>query len=173
MRRCWGLLLAAAMACSPPEGETRPLLATWPKGGVKLEATEAWYDGEWVKHGRASFFRQDGSPQATGPYERGSESGAWVEWLEDSTRGEGQYVDGQRSGEWTYWHKNGKVQEQGAYEAGRRVGVWKWWYASGVLRSEGEYASGKLSGRVRHWLPDGSPDADLSGTYKDGQMVSD
>lgn len=173
MSRWAALLLATAAACSPAEGETRPLLATWPNGAVKVQASEAWYDGEWVKEGPARFFRRDGSPQAAGAYERGRESGPWVEWLEDGSRGEGSYVQGQRSGPWTYWHANGNRQEEGIYETGRRVGVWRWWYDSGVLRSEAEYAGGKVSGRVCHWLPDGSSDPALSGTYEDGEKVGD
>ena len=117
------LLALALAACGPSDVARRPLREEWPGGGLKCEGSEVRVGGRWVKDGPATFHRQDGSLAARGGYERGLESGAWSEWLEDGTRAEGAYLEGRREGPWVYWHPEGTRQEEGAYAAGNHQGL--------------------------------------------------
>ena len=172
-RQLAALLALALAACGPSDVARRPLREEWPGGGLKCEGSEVRVGGRWVKDGPATFHRQDGSLAARGGYERGLESGAWSEWLEDGTRAEGAYLEGRREGPWVYWHPEGTRQEEGAYAAGLREGRWRWWYPDGSLRGEAEYAGGRMHGRVVEYRRDGSVDPEASGTYVEGEKVAD
>lgn len=129
---CVAISLAACGPDDPPEGTSRPLEKTWQNGVVRIRATEIFHDGEWVKHGPAVFFDEDGDESHRGEYDHGLESGVWTERNDDGGTGRGPYRAGKRHGAWTYMHANGRLAEEGQYVDGRRDGIWKAWAPSGA-----------------------------------------
>ena len=168
-------LLAGLAACERhAEGERRPIVRTWggETGIERVRGEEVWRDGRWVRDGGFRFFDREGRERARGSFVLGLESGPWVETYDDGGSGSGEYRAGKRSGEWTYWTEEGRVQQQGAYEDGERSGRWIEWYEDGVtLRSEVSWERGKKSGAAVYRNRDGTVNAQLSGTYREGVKV--
>lgn len=173
-----GLLLAAA-ACGPAENSQRELRAFHADEKVKVTGTEIYYDGEWVKHGEATFYHEDGvTHRAVGNYVHGYEQGWWNEWYEDQVRAEGQYVDGHREGLWIYWFPepfegNLIKKEEGHYLAGKRTEKWSLWFSNGLRKSLAIYENGKMDGPRTDWRLDGTVDRVHSGLYEDGKRIGD
>jgi len=46
------------------------------------------------------------------------------------------------------------------------------WYVNGVMAEKRTYKNGKKDGLCLGWHEDGSPNAGLSGIYKDGKKIS-
>ncbi len=173
------LLLMLATACGPQEDEQRELIAFHENKQLKVTGREIFHDGEWVKHGEASFYHEDGvTHRAVGNYAYGLEQGWWNEWYEDGTRAEGQYLDGHREGLWIYWYEqpfegNPIKQEEGHYLAGKRSGNWSWWYSDGRKRSLAAYEGGKMNGPRTDWHVDGTVNLVESGMYEAGRRAGD
>lgn len=85
--------------------------------------------------------------------------GLYQSWRDDgSADSEGQYNKGLRDGDWTWWHPNGTVAAVGRYEKGLRVGTWRLWYEDG--RRHGVWEESRQEDKYRGWQvwgKDGEP----------------
>lgn len=71
----------------------------------------------------------------------------------------------------TNYYVSGKIESRVEFEGDKRHGLAERWHTNGQKLSEGRYEHGRMEGDWRFWNADGSPDAERSGTYVDGQRV--
>ena len=62
---------------------------------------------------------------------------------------------------------NGKVKN------GKKEGIWVFWGENGQLGAKGMYVNNRNEGYWVHYLEDGTLNKYLTGTYKNGEKVSD
>lgn len=71
----------------------------------------------------------------------------------------------------TYW-ANGQLQSRAAVEDGVPSGLCERWHKDGTKHASGELRDGHMEGPWEFWLPDGSVDAERTGTYRAGVRVA-
>ena len=72
----------------------------------------------------------------------------------------------------TYW-ANGKMQTRTEQRDGVPEGLSERWHADGSKQAEGHLRGGRMDGEWQFWLPDGTPDLERSGTYRDGKRIEE
>lgn len=171
----WALLVALLLpACSPPEGERRPLKVHYEgpqPAPVRVEGEEVFFGGNWVKDGPTVFYDKSGNVTHRGDYKLGFEDGPWTELGPDGTTGTGPYDNGERHGEWSYHYASGELQSTGRYHRGKRTGKWLRYYSDGSLEAEMPYKDGLLEGVVLVYDETGTKDPEASGTFRDGERI--
>ncbi len=161
-------------ACSPPEGDRRPLLAHYEgpsPAPIRVKGEEVFFEGKWVKDGPTIFYDKSGNVTHTGDYNLGLEAGPWTELGPDGTTGTGNYKDGERHGDWKYHYASGELQSTGTYHHGNRVGTWTRYYSDGSLEATMPYHNGMLQGIVLVYDETGAKDPEASGTFKEGERI--
>lgn len=73
--------------------------------------------------------------------------------------------------EHTSYYAEDRPEEWAQYLDGRRHGECRRWHRDGTLRAEGRFEHGRMEGEWTWYLPDGSVDAERSGTYREGMRV--
>jgi antitoxin component YwqK of YwqJK toxin-antitoxin module len=138
-----GLLMIFSSSCDRTEE------SYWPEGELKSKIS---YDRNGKMHGDATWFYQNGKPEAEAQYVHGELHGTMSRWLPNGNKvAEDHYRHGEMHGpslEWDY--KNQKVREQ-YYKDGKLHGKSSTWHTSGNLREMGEYYEGKLHGTWLYW----------------------
>ncbi len=167
----WGLLLAAAPACSllpvtkavalpPPErfdpgpGERRQHNAD----GQVVAIEQYWVDeqGKTWRHGKEWEYWPDGTLRSEREFAWGEPSGVWrTHWRDGALRSDHTLEEGV-STPMVYFHPNGQRASEGLAQRGRREGPWTYWYADGTVGSSGSYWQGERHGPWREFHPDGS-----------------
>jgi len=84
---------------------------------------------------------------------------------------QGSFKDGKKDGLWVEYHDNGQLQEEGTYKDGKMDGPWVSYWDNGQLGSKGTWKDGKREGPWVGYHKDGTVDAYLTGTFKDGVKV--
>lgn len=127
---------------------------------------------------QAKIFRENGSLQAEGLYQRSptlDENGEPLrqkqgEWRYYDAQGQVRMIEtynfDQLHGKSQTFAKNGKEIESGTYHFGERDGAWKTWDETGILLSEIGYSNGKFDGICRVNYSNGMPQS--IGMYRDG-----
>ncbi len=65
------------------------------------------------RHGRATWFRADGSPQEQVHFANGSRHGSELKWREDGTLAHaGSWAHGERDGEWIWTDRSGSISHE-------------------------------------------------------------
>jgi len=85
----------------------------------------------------------------------------------------GNYKNGKREGAWIRYHTNGQLKKKGRYKNGKEEGEWVEYYDDGQLFIKGRYKNGKKEGEWVFYSENGTLDSGYSGTYKNGEKVSD
>jgi antitoxin component YwqK of YwqJK toxin-antitoxin module len=128
------------------------------KDGVK--------DGPWVS------YHDNGQFKSEATYKDGVMDGPWVEyWDNGQLLGEVIYKDGWHEGPYLTYHENGQLWRKGTYKDGKKEGLWVWYFDNGQLGSKGTFKDGYRDGLWVGFNEDGTVDAYLTGTYKDGVKV--
>jgi len=86
---------------------------------------------------------------------------------------QGSFKDGKRDGRWRWYHDNGQLKDKLEYKEGKQEGRWVGYHKNGQLEFEGEYKDGKPEGPWVGYHEDGSINEDITGTYKNGEKISD
>ena len=127
---------------------------------------------------QAKIFRENGSLQAAGMYQRSAtldENGEPLrqkqgEWKYYDAQGQVRLIENysfdQLHGPTQTFAKNGKEIESGTYLRGERDGVWKTWDETGIALSEIGYSNGKFDGVCRVNYANGMPQS--LGLYRNG-----
>jgi hypothetical protein len=140
-------------------------------GVLATERTElVTPDGKRVRQGPMKAWHLNGELSIEGGYDAGGKlTGRWRYFDEQGLLlREGEYVEGLREGDWAdYWPGTKQMRSQGFIHVGQLEGPWKYWHENGQPMSEGTYVNNKREGPWLYWKPDGKPDADQTGTYKD------
>mgnify|MGYP000140568776 CR=1 FL=1 len=86
---------------------------------------------------------------------------------------QGAFKNGKREGPFVWYHVNGQLGQKGEYKNGEREGLWVEYYDYGWLWYKGEYKNGKREGPWLWHDEDGNKVQPLSGTYRNGEKISD
>ena len=109
---------------------------------VRLDA-----EGNYVKHGRAVAWYENGQKAGEMAYHNDKPNGDERSWYENGKKKLfGQSVEGLASGRWVEWYDNGQKLSEGEYVDGERNGTWAFWEPSGQLKETAEYRFGKKVG---------------------------
>jgi len=128
--------------------------------------------GKRVRHGPIAAWYEEGGKWLEGNYENGKLDGWWRYWHKNGQlEREGQYEDGLQQGYWVAHWDNGQRMSEGEMRGGLYVGRWRAWHQDGTLRYEGEFVEGKREGTWLFFNADGTPDASLTGEYKNNVKV--
>jgi antitoxin component YwqK of YwqJK toxin-antitoxin module len=125
-------------------------------------------DGPWVTHydNGQLWFKRD--------YKNGKQEGPWFWYYENGQLLEaGEHKNGKREGPFVWYHVNGQLGQKGEYKNGEREGLWVEYYDYGWLWYKGEYKNGKREGPWLWHDEDGNKVQPLSGTYRNGEKISD
>mgnify|MGYP006096171695 FL=1 len=90
-----------------------------------------------------------------------------------SGKKQGKMKDGILEGEWVNYFENGQFRYKGSYKNGLREGEWIFYHDNGQLYGKGSYKSGKKEGEWVDYRKDGTVDSERSGTFKNGERVSE
>jgi len=98
-------------------------------------------EGESAYVAKEVFYYQNGQKKLEGAYNRdGKKHGKWTYWREDGKLwSEGYFDEGKDDGMRKTWHENGQKHYQGKYNSGKRIGTWKFWDENGNLVKEIDY----------------------------------
>ena len=110
-----------------------------------------------------------------GSFKNGERKGPWVlYWRNGQLRGKGVYKNGkEEEGPWVYYHDNGQLRSKGDYKNGKREGRWVYYHDNGQLSSKGDWKNGEWEGPWVWYSEDGIVIDLLTGTYKNGEKISD
>ncbi|MEK9669684.1 MAG: hypothetical protein VW421_01625 [Gammaproteobacteria bacterium] len=92
----------------------------------------------------------------------------------DEQSHKGSMKNGNRVGGWVEYRDNGQLRAKGFYnDNGQYEGLWEWYWENGQLMEKGEYRNGKKEGYWETYNRDGSVSKYGTGTYKNGEKISD
>ena len=85
----------------------------------------------------------------------------------------GSIKNGKFDGEWVGYWEDVQLMWKGNYKNGKREGAWAGYDSTGQLLYEGHYKNGKKEGDWDGYNKDGTVDKERTGTFKDGEKISD
>jgi antitoxin component YwqK of YwqJK toxin-antitoxin module len=85
----------------------------------------------------------------------------------------GNYTNDKQDGPWVVFWKDDRLWMKGEYKHGKQEGPWVVYWSNGQLGSRGQYKNGRLEGPWINFKRDGSIMKKWTGTFKDGEKVSD
>ena len=86
---------------------------------------------------------------------------------------QGSFKNGQREGAWVHYYENGQLEYKGNFKNGKAEGAWVRYWGNGQLFYKGNFKNGKYHGSWVAFNEDGSAFKSWTGTYKDGEYISD
>ena len=86
---------------------------------------------------------------------------------------QGSFKNGLREGPWVGYHENGQLDYKGDYKNGSPEGSYVNYWENGQLYYKGDYKNGRQDGSWMGYFEDGSVFTSLTGTFKDGERISD
>ena len=84
----------------------------------------------------------------------------------------GTYIGGKRDGPWVFYHDNGQLWVEGTLKVGVKDGLWISYYENGQLAYKGSFLNGYRDGPWV-WYNNNGVESWRSGTYKNGEKISD
>ena len=125
-------------------------------------------DGPWED------YHKDGQLWSTGIYKYGRRDRLWEYYHKNGHLYQKTHnKDGKLDGLWEEYHYNGRLEAKGHYKDGRRDGPWIMYHINGQLWLQENYKNGEWDGPWSAYYQDGVLSSELTGTYKDGEKVSD
>ena len=132
------------------------------------ESSDVPFTGEMVG------YHYNGQLWMKGDYKDGKEDGPWVYYHDNGQlSSEGDYKDGKQDGPWVYYHENSQLWMKGDLKDGKKDGPWVVYHDNGELWTKGDYEDGEWDGPWVYYDGDGTKDNEYSGTYRNGEKVSD
>ena len=86
---------------------------------------------------------------------------------------QGRIKDGKKEGEWVEYWGNGQLMSKVSYKNGKEEGEWVGYHRNGQLSSKGSYKNGLWEGDWVEYYGDGTLYKRGTGTFKNGEKVSD
>ena len=112
-----------------------------------------------------------------GKIRNGKKVGRWKIYDKNGRVGsEVTYTNGKKTGSEVRYEylENGQLHSKGNYKDGiPEDGLWKYYHENGQLEFKGHYKDNKQDGRWEYFYQDGTVYKEWTGTYKDGDKVSD
>ena len=72
-----------------------------------------------------------------------------------------------------FYHENGQLDFKGNYKNGKKEGAWVAYHKNGQLLYKGNFENGKSEGAWITYFGDGTVWKERTGTFKDGEKISD
>ena len=94
-------------------------------------------------------------------------------WDNGQLNFKGDFKNGKREGAWIQNWENGKLKEEGKYKNDKREGSWFYYWINGQLFQKGKYKNDEKEGSWVGYNSDGTIFELYTGTFKDGQKISD
>ena len=131
-------------------------------------------DGLYYKKFTDVLFTGEVEGKEQGSIKNGKREGSWM-WFHENGQlfGKGGYEDGKEEGPMVWYYDNGQLFLKGEYKDGKREGPWVKYHDNGQLEYERQYRYGKKDGSLVSFFKDGSINEDDTGTYKNGEKISD
>ena len=109
-----------------------------------------------------------------GSIKNGQREGAWVYYYKNGQlEYKGNYKNGYQEGAWISYYENGQLYYKGNLKNGWLEGAWVWYYGNGQVNNKGNYKKGKRDGAWVYYREDGTVSNSMTGTFKDGEKISD
>jgi antitoxin component YwqK of YwqJK toxin-antitoxin module len=86
---------------------------------------------------------------------------------------QGSFKNGNKEGAWVGYYKNGQLRHKSNFSGGKLEGAYISYRKNGQLRRKGNFRSGKLEGAYVYHHKDGTVYKPWSGTFKNGEKISD
>ncbi len=109
---------------------------------LELDGLDQWWEA------KPAPFKSKGERYAHGPIQLWYENG--------QPQMSGQFTKGSRDGQFTWWHRNGQKHLQGQFEAGAKTGQWIWWHGNGFKATQGTYVTDSPQGEWVWWTEEGT-----------------
>lgn len=104
----------------------------------------------------------------------GKQDGPWVAyWKNGQISSKGNYRNGEQEGLWIYYYDNGSLWSEESWKDGKQDGPWITYWDNGKLRSKGNYVNGKQEGTWASYWKNGEISEWESGTFKNGERISE
>ena len=152
-----------------------PLLTGCDQTPVEVKFSDLVYTADlfYKKFSSQPFTGRVGG-QVQGALKKGKWDGHYAEfWDNGRLFKKGTYKSDKWEGPWVYYHDNGKLMSKGTFKDGKRERPWIYYSRNGQLLSKGTYKDGKEEGPWVYFKEDGTKDMEYSGTYRNGEKVSD
>jgi antitoxin component YwqK of YwqJK toxin-antitoxin module len=158
----------------------------WPNGRLQAQREVIRNaSGDFIPHGRATSWHENGQMKWQGSYQNGMQVGTWKQWYESGQQeGEGDcredgtafevhwHLNGQKKSEgggkylkehrrwgkhdkWTTWNEHGQKAEM-HFRDNELHGKITMWHPNGQKKIDAEYVNGKMHGLTTTWDPDGN-----------------
>ena len=109
-----------------------------------------------------------------GSIKNGKRDGPWISYHDNGQlENKINYKDGEIEGPWVLYYDNGQLASKGEYKDSRKEGTWVKYWGNGQLWSKINYKDGEIEGPWVEYRRDGSINEDVTGTYKNGEKISD
>jgi antitoxin component YwqK of YwqJK toxin-antitoxin module len=126
------------------------------------------------REGPWSRYYEDGRLWYKGEYKNNKLEGPYIRyWSNGRPYRKGEYKNNKLEGPYVSYWPSGRPQFKGEYKNGKREGPWVGYWDNDWVWFEGAYKSGKREGPWDDYNTDGTKDEDGSGTYRNGEKVSD
>lgn len=136
-------------------------------GNIVGTLENGYWDGLYEKYIEGKIYWR-------GKYIKGKKEGLWVQYFESGdVSSKGNYLDGNREGFWIGYFGHGQLHSKGNYKNGKKDGFWIEYWENGLVFSKGNYKNGLRKGE---WLQQdrfGNINSVETGTFKNGQKVSE
>ena len=107
-------------------------------------------------------------------FKDGERDGAWVMYrMNGQLMNKGNWKNNKREGVWFNYFDDGTLDRKGSFTNGKNEGTWAYYYRNGQLSYKGNWKNGKQDGAWVSYNEDGTVNKQQTGTYKDGEKISD
>ena len=157
------ILFVSLLAAAPSWSEGTSLDDLVKRDGLFYKKfTEVPFTGE-IDEGLSRGYLKNG--KLKGPYVS--------YYLDGQLKNKGDYKNGKPEGTWVFYHDNGQLKNKGAYKNGKQEGTWVAYHDNGQLSSKGDWKNGKQEGTWVAYWNNGTVNNAFTGTYKNGEKISD
>ena len=109
-----------------------------------------------------------------GSFKDGERDGAWVMYrMNGQLMNKGNWKNNKREGVWFNYFDDGTLDRKGSFTNGKNEGTWAYYYRNGQLSYKGNWKNGKQDGAWVSYNEDETVNKQQTGTYKDGEKISD
>ena len=81
--------------------------------------------------------------------------------------------NGKKDGEWKFYYAENILKARGTYKQGKQDGIFTVYHDNSQILYQGNYSKGKKEGQFDFYHKDGTINEHKTGTYKNGNKISD
>jgi antitoxin component YwqK of YwqJK toxin-antitoxin module len=109
-----------------------------------------------------------------GSFKNGRKDGAWVSYYQNGQlRYKDNYKNGETEGAWVGYYENGQLWYKKNYKNGKSEGASVGYYENGQLHDKGNFKNDEMEGVWITYNRDRSVFKSFTGTFKNGEKISD